>query len=151
MQVGKTFIDVSGKYAWLCHTYFLCILNILLYSAYNFKNQGFFCLFVCFSFIDTSALGWALNFLFFFSFFVYLGPHWQHMQVPKLEVQLELWLPVYATATATQDPSRVWSATYTTAHCNAGSLTHRVIPGIKPSSSQETYSDWFPLSCDGNS
>ena len=29
------------------------------------------------------------------------------MEVPRLEVELELWLPAYARATATPDPSRV--------------------------------------------
>ena len=35
--------------------------------------------------------------------FVFLGPHLRHMEVPRLEVSLELQLP--ATATATPDPS----------------------------------------------
>ena len=43
----------------------------------------------------------------FFSFF-FLGPHPQHMEVPRLEVQLELQLPAYTTATATPDLSRVF-------------------------------------------
>ena len=30
-----------------------------------------------------------------------------HMEVPRLRVELELQLPAYTTATATQDPSRV--------------------------------------------
>ena len=41
---------------------------------------------------------------FFFSFF-FLGPHLQHMEVPRLGVELELQLPAYAIATATPDPS----------------------------------------------
>ena len=52
-------------------------------------------------------------------FFVLLGLHLRHMEVPSAGVELELQLPAYTTATAVQD-----SATYTTAHCNAGSLTH---------------------------
>ena len=48
--------------------------------------------------------------------------HSQHMEVPRLEVELELQLPAYTTATATRDPSS--SVTYTTAHGNGGSLTH---------------------------
>ena len=44
-------------------------------------------------------------FLFFcFSFFGFLGPHPQHMEVPRLDVESELQLPVYVTATATLDP-----------------------------------------------
>ena len=40
--------------------------------------------------------------IFFFSF---LGPHLQHMEIPRLEVKSELQLPAYTTATATWDPS----------------------------------------------
>ena len=36
-----------------------------------------------------------------------LGPHLQHMEVPRLRVESELQLLVYATATAPPDPSRV--------------------------------------------
>ena len=45
--------------------------------------------------------------LFFFSFLslfflgLFLGPHSQHMEVPRLGVQLQLQLLAYATATAT--------------------------------------------------
>ena len=63
-----------------------------------------------------------MNFFFFFFFFCFLGLHPWHMEVPRLGVESEQQLLAYATATATQGPSR--SATYTTAHGNAGSLTH---------------------------
>ena len=43
--------------------------------------------------------------LFFLLFF--LGPYLQHMEVPRLGVELELQLPVYTTATATLDPSHI--------------------------------------------
>ena len=43
-----------------------------------------------------------LSFLFFF-----LGLHLRHMEFPRLRVKLELHLPAYTTATATQDPSYV--------------------------------------------
>ena len=52
--------------------------------------------------------------------FVHLGPHPQHVEVPRPGVESELQLPAYSTATATPDPSHV----YTTAHGNTGSLTH---------------------------
>ena len=42
----------------------------------------------------------------FFSPFI-LGLHMWHMEFPKLGVQLELQLPVYTTATATGDLSRI--------------------------------------------
>ena len=47
-------------------------------------------------------------FFLFFSLFCFLGPHPQHMEVPRLGIQSELQLPAHATATATtQDPSRI--------------------------------------------
>ena len=50
-------------------------------------------------------------FPFFLSFllscFLFLGPHAQHIEVPRLGVELELPLLAYATTTATQDPSHV--------------------------------------------
>ena len=46
------------------------------------------------------------------------GPHPQYMEVPTLGAESELELPAY-----------------TPAHGNAGSLTHRARPGIKPASS----------------
>ena len=51
-------------------------------------------------------------FLFFFCFvfifiFCFLGLHPQHMEVPRLGVQLELWPLAYARVTAMQDPSHV--------------------------------------------
>ena len=63
----------------------------------------------------------------FFFFFVFLGAHLRHTEVPSLGVESELQLLAYTTATATPDPS--------IAHGNAGSLTHRVRPGIEPESS----------------
>ena len=45
-----------------------------------------------------------------------------HMEVPRLGVELELQLPAYAIATATQEPS--YNVTYTTALGNAGYSIH---------------------------
>ena len=66
-----------------------------------------------------------LQFLSLFFFFFFLGPHLWRMEVPRLGVESELWLLAYTTATAT----------YTTAHDNAGSLTHWARPEINPVSS----------------
>ena len=43
--------------------------------------------------------------LLFFFFLVFLGSHPQYMEVSRLGVQLELQLPAYTAATATQDLS----------------------------------------------
>ena len=40
------------------------------------------------------------------TFFVFLRLHPQHMEVPRLGVELELQLPTYTTAV--QDPSLIW-------------------------------------------
>ena len=42
-----------------------------------------------------------------FFFFFFLGPHPWHVEVPRLGVKSEVQLPSYATATATQDLSRI--------------------------------------------
>ena len=44
---------------------------------------------------------------FFFFFFLYLGLYPQHIEVPRLRVELDLQLPAYTTATATQDLGHV--------------------------------------------
>ena len=41
------------------------------------------------------------------SFFVFVGPHPQHIEVPRLGVELGLYLLAYATAIATRDPSHI--------------------------------------------
>ena len=45
--------------------------------------------------------------VFLFTFFCFLGPHLQHMEVPRLEVESELQLLAYTTAMATRDPSHL--------------------------------------------
>ena len=66
-------------------------------------------------------------------FLFFLGPHPQHMEVSRLGVKLELQLLAYTTAKESR--IRAKSATYITAHSNAGSLIHWARPGIKPMSS----------------
>ena len=61
------------------------------------------------------AQEFSRSFLFFP--FGFLGPHSQHMEVPRLGVVLELQLLAYATAITTPDLSH--SVTYTAACCNA--------------------------------
>ena len=72
----------------------------------------------------------------FFFLFAFLGPYLHHMEVPSLGVQSDLQLWAYATAT--WDLSHV-CMTYTTAHGNAGSLTHGVRPGMEFASSGVHY------------
>ena len=81
--------------------------------------------------------------LFFGDFFVFLGPHLQHMEIPRLGVESELQLrlqPLQIQAT---------SVTYSTAYGNTGSLNHWTRPGIdlRPHGYQ---SGSLPLSHNGN-
>ena len=49
------------------------------------------------------------EFIFFLSFvFWFLGPHPQHMEVPRLGAESELQLLAYVTATATRDPCHIY-------------------------------------------
>ena len=65
-----------------------------------------------------------------FYFLLFLGPHLRHMEIPRLGFELELQLLAYATDTATL--IQATSVTHTTAHGNAGSLTHWARPGTEP-------------------
>ena len=81
------------------------------------------------------------NFNFFFCFFVFLGLHLWHMEVPRLGVELELQLASYVATHLhiythpEQCGIQAKSVIYTTAHSNAGSLTHWMMSGIEPASS----------------
>ena len=58
------------------------------------------------SFTSCTNQVFPLAFFFFF-FFVFLGPHPQHMEVPRLGVKSELKLMAYTAATAMPDPSYI--------------------------------------------
>ena len=64
-----------------------------------------------------------LGFDLFFSFFFCLFRIAQHMEVPRLGTESELQLPIYTTATATQDPSCVCDL-----HCC--SEQHRILNSL---------------------
>ena len=50
---------------------------------------------------------WFFFILFYFIFAFFSGPHLRHMEVPRIGVPWKIQLPAYATAIATQDPSRI--------------------------------------------
>ena len=54
---------------------------------------------------------------FFFFFSVFLGPHLQHMEVPRIGVESELQLLAYTTATAMADPSRICNLHHSPRQC----------------------------------
>ena len=66
-----------------------------------------------------------------FCIFILLGPHVQHMKVPRLGVKLKLPLPAYSPATTTQDPNCLrdlhhspWQCQILKPLCQARDQTH---------------------------
>jgi len=78
-----------------------------------------------------------LFFVFFFfpCLLSFLGPHLWHMEVPRLGSNQSY--SCWSTSQPQQCQIPAMSVTYTASHGNAGSLTHRMKPGIKPATS------WF--------
>ena len=52
-----------------------------------------------------------------YDYFCFLGLSLQHMEVPRLWVELELQLPAYTTVTATPDPSHVCNLRHSSRQC----------------------------------
>ena len=50
-------------------------------------------------------------------FWLFLGLHPRHMEIPRLGGKLELQLPAYGTATATQDPSHICNLHHSSRQC----------------------------------
>ena len=69
----------------------------------------------------------------FFFLFVFLGPHPQHKEFPRLGVESEPQLPAYITATATWHPSRVCNLYHSSGQ--RGILNPLSKAGIEPASS----------------
>ena len=89
----------------------------------------------------------VIQFLFLSFFYVFLGPHLQDVELPRLEMESDLHLPAYTTTTL--DPSGICNL-----HCHlqkCWSLTHWARPGIKPTSSQRQRQVLNSLSHNGNS
>ena len=61
--------------------------------------------------------GLIAHFFSFLLFLVFLGPHPQHMEVPRLGVESELQLPAYTTATAGWDLSRICKLHHSSQQC----------------------------------
>ena len=74
---------------------------------------------------------WRWTHLFFF--FCFLGLHSRHVEVPRLGVNRSY--SGQPMPQPQQHQIQATSSTHTTAHCNAGSLTHWVRPGFEPLSS----------------
>ena len=53
----------------------------------------------------------------FLNFLLFLGPYPQHMEVPRIGVELKLQRPTYTTATATRGPSLVLDLHHSSWQC----------------------------------
>ena len=92
---------------------------------------------------------------FYFFIFCILGLHLWHMEVLRLGVELELQLLAYSHSRPWPQPQQcqIWvaSATYTTTHGKAWSLTHWPRPGIEPMSSWILVQIYYCWATKGNS
>ena len=82
------------------------------------------CVFVC-VYIYMLLFYWLIDWL-----IVFLGPHSQHMEIPRLGLNWSY--SCWPVPQPQQHTIQATSAIYTTAHSNAGSLTSWVRPGIQP-------------------
>ena len=57
-----------------------------------------------------------------FVYFCFSGPHPRHMEVARLGVESELYLPAYTTATAMPDPNRVCDPNHSSPQCRLPDL-----------------------------
>ena len=86
----------------LHHSSWQCWTPDPLRKAYILMDISWIC-FCC----TTVGTPFSFYFIYFiFLFFCLLGPQVLHMEVPRLEAELELQLPAYAVATAKQDLNR---------------------------------------------
>ena len=129
------YISQNGLFRSSAHLKICFLLLSCMSSLYILDIETFSALWIRYSIpavsvsIPLSTLNnldyysYAINLFFFFGF---LELHLQHIEVSRLEVELEIQQP------------RIWamSVTYTIAHGNTRSLTHWTRPRIKPASSQ---------------
>ena len=79
-------------YVCVCTYMYMCVC-----VCAHIINNVYVCVHVC-----------VYVYFYFILFFCFLGPHQRHMEVPRLGVGSAMQLLAYLTATATQDPSRVF-------------------------------------------
>ena len=73
---------------------------------YRHSQLSGFSLFLSYS--PGKGQTWLNPILYYFFLFLILGPHLQHLEVPRLGVESELQQPAHTTATATEDPSHIF-------------------------------------------
>ena len=80
---------------------------------------------------------------FFFVFLSFLGPHPEHMEVPRLGVESELQPPASARATATPDPSHVCDLYHSSRQCQILDLLSEARDGTR----SLTVPSWIHFCC----
>ena len=101
-------------------------------SSWSSTNDPYPFLYESNEHIYNEAHPWTVHFYFVLFYLVSLRLYLQHMEVPRLGIKWELLLPVYTTATATQDPTCVCDLYHSSRQC--WSLTYWATPGIEPTS-----------------
>ena len=66
-----------------------------------------------------------------FFFFFFLEPHLWHIEVSRLWVESELWLPAYTTATIPPDPSHICDLHHSSWQCQILNLLSKVRDGTR--------------------
>ena len=89
---------------------------------------------------------------YYYYYFVSLGLHPQHMELPRLGSNWSYSCQPTPQPQPQQHQIPEASEIYTTAHGNAGSLTHSVRPGIEPTTSRfpdefVSTAPWWELNC----
>ena len=115
VSAWRTFFSISCKSGWLAaNSVFVCLAQSLFH--HHFLNSSW----ICNSWLAVFSFFLSFFLSFFFFFFVFLSfseLHLRHMEVPRLGVESELWLPAYARTTAPQDPSRICDLYHSSRKC----------------------------------
>ena len=134
--LSLSFLPFFLSFSFLFLSFFLSLfLSFFLSLSLSFSFLPFFLSLSFFlSFFLSFSLSLSLSLSLFLVFF-WGEPHPQHMEVPRLGVSSEPYLPAYTTGTATRDPSRVCDGHHSSRQCQILNPTSE--PGIKPATS------WF--------
>ena len=108
-KVKRIFLIFKIKVSTLIYIKLWIQIEILLYALYSLYYYTMPYYTILYSILILKSI------FFFFSFF--LGLHTQHMEVPKLGVELKRQLPTYTTATALWNPSCICNLHHSSWQC----------------------------------